>query len=230
MANLARGRNPYERPQLRAGEPPVPAGDVIWAGPRRFAVPAPPDSTDPEYTTAFASQLKAGGSSDGTMLPSDIRIGAREPVENNPNDREYNARRMSDFLRRHSVEEFETPWKVRQRKAAVPSNPYWTADVVSERPTADMSPSLGLFTRPWHVPRNRAEIEPGAVLHFSMAAHRRNYPIYGMQPRGRVGVNTYRAEPKPWDENLFRAPQAGNSAQSSLFGNRAHRAGGGQRG
>lgn len=227
MANIARGRNPYERPQLRSGEAPVPAGDVLWAGPGRWSVAAPPDSSDPEYTTAFSPELKAGGSSDGTKLPSDIRIGTREPVENNPNDRLYNAKRTSEFHLRHSEESFCPTWRVQQHKAGpVPTNPYWTADVAPSRPTAERSPSNGLFTRPWHIPRNRADIEPGAVLHFSMAAHRRNYEIHGMTPRGRVGVNTYRAEPRPWDEQLYRPPQAGNSVQSDLFGNRSYRAGG----
>lgn len=228
MANLARGRNPYERPQLRSGETPVPgSGAALWAGPGRFSVKAPPDSSDPDYTTAYASQLQSGGNSDGTKLPSAIRIGTKEPVENNPNDREYNARRTADFHKRHADDNFRPNWRVKQRKAAMVSNPYWTADVVSKRPTAERSPINGLFQRPWHIPRNRAEIEPGAVLHFSMANHRRNYPIYGMQARGRIGVNTYRKEPRPWDEDLYRPPQAVNTnVPSGLFGNRSYRAGG----
>jgi hypothetical protein len=203
-------------------------GDVLWAGPGRYSAPAPPDSSDPEYTTAYSPELQSGGNSDGTKLPSAIRIGTREPVENRSTDHEFNARQTSEFHKRHSVETYVPGnWRNKQRRVPTPRNPYWTHDPTPRRPTATQTPTGGVFTRPWHVPRNLADIVPGAVLHFSLADHRRNFDVMTMTPRGRVGMNTYRAQPRPWDENLYRPPQASNSpAGASLFGNRAHRLGG----
>lgn len=38
-------------------------------------------------------------------------------------------------------------------------------------------------------------------LHFSMADHRRDYPVGGMRGSTRVGRNTYRLTPADWDES-----------------------------
>lgn len=225
MANKARGRNPYARPVARAGEAPDPSNEFIWAGPGRYAVPDIPESTDPEWTTGYSPALHAGGSPDGSALPDDIRMGYREPPPNNPNDHNWNAVRTSDFHRRHSVEETAEMWQVQQSKVPAPRVPLWEQERMPVRPTATNSPTGYAFQRPWHVPRNiKDALGEDAVAHFSLADHRRDYLVNGMRPQGRIGVNTYRANPRPWDEALFIPPRAGENL-GGIAGNRNYRLG-----
>lgn len=220
------GTNPYARPPAHAGEAPDPSGRFRFGGPGRYSVMDIPESTDPDYTTGYASELAAGGSPDGTALPSDIRVGTREEPENDPNDREYNARRYSNFHKRHSVEEYELDWHVKQRRVPPGQNPLWTQDRPPIRPTADLAPAGYQFTRPWHIPRHVQDaLGEDAVTHFSMADHRRVYQIMGQAPRGGLGVNTYRANPRPWDESLFVPVDPANEA-GAIFGTRSYRLGG----
>lgn len=222
-------QNPYNSPVLgnkRESAVPGPSHS-IWSRNPRFAVPGVPETTDPEYTTGFSPHLKSGGSSDGTALPDDIRIGTREPiVGENYNDPTWQAKRNSDRLRRHSGDVLSPMWRVRQERVPPPRMPIWEQDRPPTRPTASYSPTGYLFTRPWHIPRNAADaIGPDAVLHFSLADHRRKYPTMTQRPQGRVGVNSYRASPRPWDENLFIAPSAGADPRlGTLSGNRSYRA------
>lgn len=68
------------------------------------------------------------------------------------------------------------------------------------RPTAHMSPANYSFLRPmWGGPKELTGD------HFSMADHRRNYPILGTQPV-RTWRNTYRVDPDPWDTDLVDQP------------------------
>lgn len=210
MANKAHGKNPYAKPVTKAGSAPDPSNEFIWAGPGRYSVPDVPESTDPDWTTGYSPTLKAGGSPDGSALPDDIRTGHREPPPNNPNDHAWNAVRQSEFHQRHSVETTSEMWQVQQHTVPRPRVPLWEQDRLPVRPTATNSPTGYAFTRPWHIPRNIHDaIGEDAVAHFSMADHRRNFEIMGMVPRGRTGVNTYRATPRPWDEQLFIPPPAG---------------------
>lgn len=69
------------------------------------------------------------------------------------------------------------------------------------RLTSRMSPLTYVFTRPF-------DQTPARHLngqHFSMADHRRQYPILGMQPVVRRR-NTFRTEPAPWDTDLVDMP------------------------
>jgi hypothetical protein len=77
------------------------------------------------------------------------------------------------------------------------------------RLTSQLSPHTYRFWRPFQgrVP-HRFTGE-----HFSMADHRRDYPIYGMAPQRRPGGstrNTYRLPPAPWD--AYMQDQAPESA------------------
>jgi len=199
-----------------------------WTGNGRFAVPNVPDTTDPEYTIGFSPQLVAGGSSDGTALPDDIRIGKRRPPVdggsyNNPH---WQAVMNSDRLRRHSVDHLEGMWRVRQARIPAPRVPTWEQERPPTRPTATYSPTGYYFTAPHPHPRNAVDaIGPDAVLHFSLADHRRLYKTMTQKPQGRIGVNSYRASPRPWDENLFIPPPAGtNPGLGGIAGNRSYRA------
>jgi hypothetical protein len=223
---MVAGNNPYSAPLARGdGSAPNPSGEMIWGGPGRYAVRDIPESTDPEYTTGFSPELAATGSPDGTKLPDDIRVGTRNPPPNDPNTREVNDRRYSEFHFRHSVEQTDVGWKVRQQKVPGGQNPLWYQERVPIRPTADASPTGYQFRRPWHIPRNiKDAVGEDAVAHFSMADHRRAYEIYGQKPQGGMGTNTYRSPVRPWDETLFIPPQAADTA-NGIVGNRAHRLG-----
>lgn len=70
------------------------------------------------------------------------------------------------------------------------------------RLTNQMSPSRYTFTRPFD--QHAARHLDGS--HFSMADHRRNYPVMGMAPVG-YKRNTYRADPTPWDVDIVDVPQ-----------------------
>ncbi len=211
----ARGGNPYARPVSRGdGAAPDPSGVFRLGGLAAYAVPDVPESTDPDYTTGFSPELAANGSPDGTKLPDDIRIGTRKPPENDPNDREYNARRYTEHRIRHAVEETTVGWTVQQHKVPPGQNPLWTQERLPTRPTATRSPLGYMFQRPEHRPRNiKDAVGEDAVTHLSMADHRRNYEIFGQKPQGGVGMNTFRASPRPWDDNLFVPPRAADTAE-----------------
>ena len=79
-------------------------------------------------------------------------------------------------------------------------NPRWHPPA-EPRPTSRLSPHSYVFTRPWAQETER--LFNGN--HFSMADHRRRYPILGMQPFTRRR-NTYRADPTPWDIDRVDEP------------------------
>lgn len=219
-------RNPYATPTAAQRNGTAPPHVSVWGGNGRYAVKQPPESTDPDYTTGFSPALKAGGSPDGSALPDDIRIGTRKtPVPNrNWNDPAFNTRRESDFHERHSAEHWTKGWRVKQETTARPNIPIQRQDRLPTRPTADMAPMGTLFQRPWHIPRNiKDAVGENAITHFSLADHKRRYEIMGMKPQGRLGVNTYRAQPRPWDENLFIPPPAGGHGLGGIAGNRTWR-------
>lgn len=191
-----RGNRPGEAPTAVVPNPPHMA----------YAVPDIPESTDPEYTDGYATQLDPDYESGTT--PDAIRVGTAEPPFNDPNIRAYNERRTGDFHHRHSVEETDTGWKIKQNRVPPGQNPLWEQPRMPIRPTADNSPLNYAFRRPWHIPRFIAEaVHPEAVDHISMADHRRAYEIFGMRTQDRVGVNTHRLDPVPWDEGLFPPDQ-----------------------
>lgn len=65
------------------------------------------------------------------------------------------------------------------------------------RLTNQLSPANYMFTRPFD--QHSARQLNGQ--HFSLADHRRNYPVLGMQPAP-ARRNTYRIDPPPWDTNI----------------------------
>lgn len=220
------GSNPYARPVNPGdGSAPNPTNDYIWSGPGRYSVPDIPESTDPTYVDgAYSPELSAAGSPTG--VPDDIRIGTRKPPPNSPQHSEVYHNRYNEAYRRYAVEQTTVGWKVKQEKVAAPIVPEWTQQRMPIRPTADMSPAGYQFRRPEHRPRPiKDAVGNEAVEHFSMADHRREWEIYGQKPQGGIGVNTYRAPVRPWDENNFIPPQPVNHA-SSLFGSHAYRMGG----
>lgn len=218
-------RNPYSTPTAAQRNGTAPPATPRFGANFRYAVPDVDQTTDPDYTVGYSPALRAGGSASGESLPDSMRIGTREsPIPGrNFNDPRWQAREDSEFLRRMSAEDYERLPDVHQEKIPAPRVPYWEQERMPTRPTATKSPAYRTFQRPWHIPRNiKDALGEGAVQHFSLADHRRTYKIFGMVPRGGIGVNTYRAEPKPWDENLYHAPRAGE-VPARIGGNRSYR-------
>lgn len=218
----AYGQNPYARPPDTGGAAPNPSGRYRMGGPGRYSVPDVPDSTDPEWTDGFSPEIATAGSADGTKLPDNIRTGRRKPPPNDPNDARYSALRSSEKLRRHAVEDVRLgQYPIRQERPYTPPIPDQVQEKAPTRPTAKMAPTDNLMVRPWHIPRNAAEaLGPNATLHFSMADHRRTYPIMMMQPRGGIGINNISAKPVPWDAELYAAPDPTPVNAPGLFGPR----------
>jgi len=122
--------------------------------------------------------------------------------------------RDRDKALRHSVEDQDadgwTELKGGSGRPAAP-NPR-SVPPPEDRPSMKMAPRSYSFTRPfdqWNRQYGETVINSARQLngtHFSMADHRRNYPILGMEPPRRSMRNTYRLTPAPWDENLVDMP------------------------
>jgi hypothetical protein len=230
------GTNPFATPPPRPGQAPAHVQN-LWGGPGRYSVPGVYETTDPDYTTGYSPTLAPGGSSDGSQLPDNVRIGRRElPVGENYNEPGWQSIRHAEQLQRQTEDHTEDMWSIKQDKLPAPRVPLWEQARMPTRPTATNSPTGYGFQRYWHIPRNVADVffEDSATplgasrQHFSMADHRRKYEIMGMRPQGRTGVNTYRASPRPWDENLYQAPAAPSTPtvpRGLSSGGRAYRLG-----
>jgi hypothetical protein len=225
------GKNPYSRPVSPGdGSAPNPAHEQIWSNYNRYAVRDAPDSSDPSYVDgAYSTELATTGSPAGT--PDDIRIGVREAPPNSPQDGRVYRRRFAEFFKRAQGDQNTLAGKGKQEKPPAPNVPLWTQERLPIRPRATDAPAGNQFRRPEHRPRNiKDAVGEHAVQHFSLADHRRTFEILGQQPRGGVGVNTYRVPVRPWDENNF-IPPTPQSSLSTLFNTRpTYRAGGNQNG
>lgn len=178
---------------------------------------------------SFAPRLHPEGRADPPGTPDPIRIGTGEPptFARNP---QWDERVGRDLNERRSVETtLATGWFTRHDFDPVPMDQERfpeARDVPDIRPTQRYGPNTYLFVRgdfPSMPP-------PRTGQHFSLADHRRMTEIMGQRPRDRMGVNTYRATPQPWDAGLVVAPptetQSGSVRSSSISGNRSYRAGG----
>lgn len=110
----------------------------------------------------------------------------------------------AETRRRESVTETNAVgWHEVQSQYVMGPDPRWNPPMQT-RMTASMSPASYTFQRPF----DQLEKGNGARQlngqHFSMADHRRNFPIAGMAP-AQTYRNTYRASPAPWDANMYDA-------------------------
>lgn len=195
----------------------------------RYAAPGIDRTNDPTNTDGgYSPEMRP--SSDGSALPDDIRIGRREPPVNDPNDFRYSARRDQDRKNRQADEVTTVGWNVQQQKVQAPNVPEWSQERAPIRPTATQSPDGYRFFRQWHLPRNIRDQngeEDFQRNNISLADHRRTYPILGMRPTGKVGLNTFRLDPRPWDEELIVQENTPSTEVSPLAsanaGNRSYR-------
>lgn len=107
------------------------------------------------------------------------------------------------LYRHQAVESPDTPpnqilgrTEIKNRAA----NPYWFPPP-EPRPTTQMMPASRTYMRPF-------DQDPQKGFngqHFSLADHRRNYEVFGMEPM-RDWRNTSYSQPGPWDVNIVDAP------------------------
>lgn len=118
-----------------------------------------------------------------------------------PSQEFYEGRNGREVNARHGVEDQDADGytALMQRKGAAPDPRL--VPPAEPRPTSRMSPRTYTFMRPWD--RSSARMLNG--MHFSMAEHRRTYPVLGMQPV-RTARNTFRIPPAPWDTDIVDMP------------------------
>ena len=150
---------------------------------------------------------KLDGTVEGT--PDPMRIGIRQTRDYRPNPHDppedfwLGARGPGrDKIQRHGVEYNDSDGMAADVPQLKPQAPNPRSIVQPEpRPTNRLSPRTHTFTRPFD--QHSARQLNG--MHFSMADHRRTYPILGMEPV-KTRRNTFRAEPAPWDSDLVDMP------------------------
>jgi len=146
--------------------------------------------------------------------PDDARLGQRPLHEFYPDTRDperFYRDRDADDAKRHSVEDIDANgWE--EGRGVTPGDRRW-ADNPRRNPPPDnrvtqiMAPRSYSYVRPFMtgLPKEGArDLNQG---HFSMADHRRTYPIADMAPV-KTARNTYRIDPTPWDVDLVDVPPA----------------------
>lgn len=188
----------------------IPSAIAMGAGSSAFAVPT--EGTDaPGWldspTGAYAPRLDSvpGGTPDPMrerMLPTrDYRPDPRHAPSyfwTGPHGPgvDYLQRHGQEFLDADGIEVAAPGQRLQAR------NPRETPPP-EPRPTNRLSPHNFLFTRPFAQDTERYYTGE----HFSMADHRRSYPILGMNPPP-YRRNTYRSEPVPWDTDIVDRPES----------------------
>lgn len=168
-----------------------------------YAVPGPEAAlTDGWWdATGYATQIRE--SPTGTPDANRLRhLPLYETREGEGSPEQFADRYRRDVVRRHAVEYQDADGfeEIKERRRMAP-RPV-PGDVPEPRPTTKMSPHRYVFTRPWD--QRMARALNGS--HFSMADHRREYPILGMDAPVKIRRNTYRLEPEPWDADLVDMP------------------------
>ncbi len=192
-------RNPWASAKVGGREDAPPDRPVQQTN--RFAAPA----GDAPYLDAlgWGPSLIARGSAVET--PSAQRIGSIpradfRPIPQRPPEEFWDTIDRDD-ARRHSVESVTgNGWTEQKGSKRWAPNPRETPPP-EPRVTSQLAPRSYSFTRPFD--QHARRLFNG--MHFSMADHRRTYPIYGMRPP-MTPRNTYRIEPTPWDENIVDLP------------------------
>lgn len=220
--------NPYANPNDKQL-----AGDAL--GPRS-AFAAPDYTVDAPYVDEAGGNWAIplgnvfGPGTDAMRLGTQVRRDFVTDPTIAPEQGFY-AQRDADDARRHAVETQDADgWEERQSPPMTFAPNPRSMKIPNSRLTQSMAPTTYFFTRPFDV--HHARRFNGD--HFSMADHRRNYDILGMQP-ARSARNTYRLEPGRWDTNVVDMPEAdpGDRAfpgkitaiEIAPMGNRSYRAG-----
>lgn len=111
----------------------------------------------------------------------------------------------ADDRERHSVEDQDANgWEEQKARYKMGPDARWDPPA-ENRVTQRMSPRRYSFTRPFDQLSKGNGARHLNGNHFSMADHRREYEVLGMQPWG-TRRNTYRVDPAPWDADMYDVP------------------------
>jgi hypothetical protein len=171
------------------------------------AYAAPDIRRDAPYNDEFGWSAKTRISVEST--PDAMREFAapvrdmRPPAGDSPNP--YYRTRDAEEQRRESVTDQDANgWVEKKDRYKVGPDPRWNPPAET-RMTEQMSPRSYSFTRPFDQGTKGNGARQLNGLHFSMADHRREYDILGIRPWSQHR-NTYRADPAPWDADMYDVP------------------------
>lgn len=120
----------------------------------------------------------------------------------------------ADDKERHSVEDQDADgWTEKKDQYKIGPDPRWNPPAET-RITEQLAPRSYSFTRPFDQGSKGNGARALNGTHLSMADHRRDYEILGMQPWA-PRRNTYRADPAPWDADLYDVPPASDMGVST---------------
>lgn len=102
-------------------------------------------------------------------------------------------------------------WDIQKDSYTQGPDPRWNPPR-EERLTSDMSPANYRFDRPWDQLSKGNGARQFNGMHFSMADHRRDYDIGGMDAQ-QTTRNTYRSSPAPWDADMYDEAEPQTLAQ-----------------
>jgi hypothetical protein len=178
------------------------------SGQTNSAYAVPSDTTAP-YTNTFGwgptPRISVGNTPDAMRLGS-MPVRTVRP-EDDASPESYYRPNDADDAQRHSVEDQNANgWSERKDHYKIGPDPRWNPPVET-RLTEQMSPANYAFTRPFDQSTKGNGARQFNGQHFSMADHRRDYEILGMQPWS-PRRNTYRVDPAPWDMDLYDVPPA----------------------
>lgn len=144
-----------------------------------------------------------------SSTPDAMRLGSVETRTVRPDDDdapgEFYRPLDADDKKRHSVEDQDADgWTEKKARYQVGPDPRWTPPAET-RLTEQMSPRSYSFTRPFDQGTKGNGARQLSGMHMSMADHKREYDILGMQPWGQHR-NTYRLSPAPWDADMYDVP------------------------
>lgn len=203
----------HSRTEPEFSQPEYPEAELS-----RYAVNTPGDPTQPNPYMAnpaggWAPSLRLSpvGVPDETRLNEGEYVPTHAPADGEEMARRYWEKRNAETDERYSVEtvapkEFEETKDgfghpvaalgfnrfAPNPRATPPAEPRWTQR---------LSPHRYSYVRPFQ----GGTPHRFTGEHFSMADHRRDYDVYGMQPPRRPGGstrNTYRLPPAPWDAHI----------------------------
>jgi hypothetical protein len=196
-----------------------------------YAVPGVEDLGPYTRTQGWSPELEtsAGGTPAANRLGLMPLYSRTVPAGQSPDA--YYRKLDADDLNRHRQEVIDADGWDEQKQLPGDSNPgssvyaRWAPNpratpVPEDRPTMRMSPRTYSFMRPFdQLNRAYGDVVVGSArrlngVHFSMADHRREYPILGMRPV-QQRRNTYRIEPPPWDADMVDVPENEPTVQSA---------------
>lgn len=171
------------------------------------AYAAPDIHTDAPYTDTFGWGPKTRIGVDSTpdaMREFAVPIREMRPPGNQSDIPWYQALDADTKRRESSTETDANGWDEKKDRYKIGPDPRWNPPAET-RLTEKLSPRRYSFTRPFDQLSKGNGARHFNGIHFSMADHRRDYPILGIKPWS-TRRNTYRVDPAPWDADMYDVP------------------------